>query len=273
MVRLIFFIFTFIGFGYKQAVAQTDSLKQLKLLKTIKGNFKDFTLDKLGNLLLVNERQQIKKLNNNYDSTAVFNDIRKYGQLYAIDASNPLKILLFYKDFSTIVVLDRFLNIRNTIDLRLGNIYQPKAICQSYDNNIWVFDELDFKIKKVDEKGTLLQETADLRILYNDAPKPITLIDNNKFLFGYDSAKGLLVMDYYGSVKNFVAFKNWQNIQTFTNGIIATTQSSIEFYEPGTINTKTLKLPITIFKDSKKIILSGRKLYVLFKDEVKIWEF
>jgi len=36
----------------------------------------------------------------------------------SIDVTNPLKILLYYKKFTTVVVLDRFLNIRNTINFR-----------------------------------------------------------------------------------------------------------------------------------------------------------
>ena len=50
------------------------------------------------------------------------------------------------------MVLDRFLNIRNTIDLRQSGIFQVSAVAQSYDNNIWVFDDLDSKIKKIDDR-------------------------------------------------------------------------------------------------------------------------
>ena len=72
---------------------------------------------------------------------AVFNNVKKFGKLSTIDVSIRLRYLLYYKDFSTIVVLDRLLAIRNTIDLRKQNIFQVNAIAQSYDNNIWLFDE------------------------------------------------------------------------------------------------------------------------------------
>jgi hypothetical protein len=35
-----------------------------------------------------------------------FNNVKKFGKISTIDVSNPLKVLLYYKDFSTIVVLD-----------------------------------------------------------------------------------------------------------------------------------------------------------------------
>ena len=55
-----------------------------------------------------------------------------------IDATNPLKILVYYREFTTIIELDRFLNIVNTIDLRNQNILQAKAVGLAYDNNVWV---------------------------------------------------------------------------------------------------------------------------------------
>ena len=54
---------------------------------------------------------------------AVFNDVKKYGNPTYIDVTNPLKILLYYKNYSTVVVLDRLLNTRNTINFRKQNIF------------------------------------------------------------------------------------------------------------------------------------------------------
>ena len=62
-------------------------------------------------------------------------------------------------------MLDRFLNVRNTIDLRSSGILQARAVAQSYDNNYWVFDELESKIKKVDDNGKVLLESADFRMI------------------------------------------------------------------------------------------------------------
>ena len=74
----------------------------------LQDSISDFSVDNLGNIFLVTGFQQLKKLDNNYDSVAVFNNVRRYGKLETIDVSNPLKVLLFYRDFNTVVVLDRF---------------------------------------------------------------------------------------------------------------------------------------------------------------------
>jgi hypothetical protein len=101
--------------------AQSDSA--FTLIKTINGDIIDFTVDNLDNIYILNSRNQVKKLNANGDSVAIYNDVKKFGQATLIDVSNPLKLLLYYKDFATVVVLDRFLNAVNVIDLRKQNIF------------------------------------------------------------------------------------------------------------------------------------------------------
>ncbi len=135
----------------EHANAQTDT--SFRAMNTIKGDIIAFTVDNLDNIYLLSSTNQVKKLNNKGDSAAIFNDVKKFGKATLIDVSNPLKILLYYRDFATIVVLDRFLTILNTIDLRKQNILQVRAIGQSYDNKIWVYDELENKLKKIDEDG------------------------------------------------------------------------------------------------------------------------
>ena len=73
--------------------------------------------------------------------------------------------------FATVVVLDRLLNVRNIIDLRKQNILQARAIGQSYDNKIWLYDEVENKLKKIDEDGKLLLETPDFRQLFGRCRK------------------------------------------------------------------------------------------------------
>jgi hypothetical protein len=126
----------------------------------------------LDNIYLLTTGNQLKKINNNGDSAGIFNDVKRYGNPSSIDVNNPLKILLYYKNYSTVVVLDRFLNMRNTINFRKQNIFTVNAISTSYDNNIWLFDEQNLKLKKIDDEGKVLQETIDWRNLFDTVPSP-----------------------------------------------------------------------------------------------------
>src|SRR5258705_1907932 len=186
------------------AIAQNDSL--FKPLTRIKGDIVAFAADNFDNIYLLNSYDQLKKIDAKGDSVAVFNNVRKYGKVAQLDVSNPLRVLLYYKDFSTVVILDRLLNVRSTIDLRKQDVFQVQAICLSYDNKIWLYDEFEHKLKKIDEDGKTLFATTDFRQLFNEAFSFTTICDQDGFLYLYDKNKGVYVFDYYGSLKNIFFF-------------------------------------------------------------------
>ncbi len=222
----------------------------------------DFTVDNLGNYYLLSKNNQLKKINANGDSLGVFNDVRRYGKLYSIDATNPLKVLLYYKTFSTVVVLDRFLNVVNTIDLRKQNIFQVKAIAQSYDNNIWLYDEQNNKLKKIGEDGKVLSETVDFRIIFDETPSPTQIFNQDGFVYLYDPEKGIYVFDIYGSFKTKISYLGLTDLSIFGKTIVGLEKQQMVAYTTGTLTANKLQLPALVAERQKTVIRPGH-LYVL----------
>lgn len=242
--------------------AQNDS--SFVVGKTIAGNFSYFTIDNLDNIYLLTNTNQLKKFSTNGDS-AVFNEVRKYGKLFSIDATNPLKVLLYYQNFATIAVLDRFLNTRNTINLRQQNIFKVRSIAASYDNNIWLFDEGDAKLKKVNDNGEVILETVDFRNIFDSIPSPTKIIDRDGYVTLYDSTKGFYTFDYYGAFKSRVPFLNWRNTEVIANTLYGFSDTVLYQYKQASLNLKEYKLPLT-FNDALQIKAAFNKVYVLHKE-------
>jgi hypothetical protein len=240
--------------------------------KTIDGEYVDFTVDNLGNYYLLSKENQLKKLNNLGDSMGVFNDVRRYGKLFSIDVTNPLKVLLYYKNFSTVVVLDRFLNIVNTMDLRKANIFQVKAIAQSYDNNIWIYDEQNNKLKRIGEKGEVIFETVDLRIIFDEVPSPIRIFDHDGFVYLYDPEKGFYIFDIYGSFKTKISYTGLSDVTVIGKTILGIENRFIIAYSAGTLNEKRVPLPENFFPYQKAVIQPGH-LYLLQNNTIKHFVF
>jgi len=250
--------------------AQTDSA--FLFVKTVKGDIVSFTVDNLDNIYLLSSSNQVKKLNSNGDSVAIFNDVKKFGQASLIDVSNPLKVLLYYRDFATIVVLDRFLNVRNTIDLRKQNILQARAIGQSYDNKIWLYDEVENKLKKIDEDGKLLMETPDFRQLFGQAPIPHKIFDEDKYVYLYDSARAVFVFDYYGAFKTKIPISGWKNFKVTGKYIFGSKDNQLFRYNIKTLRTEEWKMPEQLYM-AQSFNFSSSRLYALRKDSIEIYSF
>ena len=167
-------------------------------------------------------------------------------------------------------MLDRFLNVRNTIDLRSSGILQARAVAQSYDNNYWVFDELESKIKKVDDNGKVLLESADFRMIFTESYVPQRIIDENGMLFLYDEQKGWLIFDYYGAYKQHIDYAGWKDVSVLKDNLSG--RDNNVFY---TVNRKTFnQFKITSGTDLSqaiKIQRQANKLYVLNKDGLIVY--
>lgn len=248
---------------------KTDST--FKFLKNIPGSYSYLDVDVLGNIYLITDKNQLKKIRPNGDSLGVFNDVKKFGNPTLLDVSNPLKILLYYKNFSTVIILDRFLAIRNTINFRNQNIFKVKTLANSYDNNVWIFDEQNVSLKKISDEGNVISETLDLRQLFDTVPSPTQIIDRNNFVYLYDENKGFYIFDYYGSFKNNLPFLNWKRIAVYGNKLMGFVGDTFYSYEINSFNLKSYKLP-PFFKDYIDIKTMNGKIYLLKKEAVEIYD-
>ncbi len=266
-------IFTFLGLillNTECTLAQFDTSINIQQQSLIEGNYKDFYIDNFNNIYLINNDNQLKKFDDKSDSVAVSNALRKYGDIYSVDVSNPLKISVFYKDFSTLVILDRFLSNQNTIDLRQYGIIQALAAAQSYDNNYWVFDAVENKLKKINDNGNILFQTPDFRTIFNDAFAPQKIIDNTGFIYLYDINKGWLIFDYYGAYKQNIPQPGLNYVQVIKKDLFGfDSMQNIHRY-----NVKTFKESTYHFNkknaDLIKFQLDINNVYMLTKDGLYI---
>jgi len=255
----------------QSSFAQKPPSDSFVLVKTYSGNIADVAMDNLDNLYIVSTTGQIKKLNAAGDSVGVYNQTKNYGKLYTIDVSNPLKILLFYKDFSSIVILDRFLANQSAIDLKRYSILNPSAIGNSYDNNVWIYDDYDNKLKKIDEQGNKLLETADFRTVFNQQISPHKIFSNNGLVYLADSINGVFVFDNYGSFKKNIPVKNWQTIAIANNSIISTNNETLSVFNSSTQMQIQRKIPF--FKPYVHSFITPSKLVSFSNNSVQIYQY
>jgi len=249
--------------------AQQDSSYELK--RAVDGDIVDFTVDNLGNLYLLSADNRLKKTSSSGDSLAVYNDVRFFGKIYSIDATNPLKILLYYRDFSTIVALDRYLAVINTIDLRTTlNIYQARAIALAYDNNIWVYDDLEAKLKRVGDDGSLVDQTNDIRQLVDSVPDPFLISDQSGLVYLCDTIKGIYVFDHYGAYKNRLSLRGYQDFNVIDKYILARDQHYFYKYQMGGVDVQREQIP-SGFLPAIKITIMPSSIYVLKHNRLEIY--
>ena len=241
-------------------------------LGEIKGEFVYMKPDLLGNIFTLAQGGQLKKYNAVFDSTGVFNEVKRFGQLHSIKTDNPLRTLLYFKSYRTILLLDRFMQVVNKIDLRKTNIFQVNAIAQSYDNKIWLFDELDARLKKMNDQGVVELETSDLRLLLGLNPTPDVIFELDKYLCMYDAANGLMLFDQLGAYRNTIPLKGWNNVHGIGEIVIGIKGGKLMGYHLKNLKTmELLDLADQTIGSERQVVVCGQRLYILGLEGIVIY--
>ena len=264
------FLFLLTGLCISFVPVKAQETSSFTFIKKINSPVSSFAVDNIGGVYIITPENQLKKYNETGDSIGVFNQVTKYGKLTYVDVQNPWKAILYYQNFSTIVLLDKYLDVSTAINLRKQNIFKVKAVTASYDNNIWLFDEQDGKLKKIDDNGKVLSETVDFRLLFDSVPDPEKIIDRDGLVYLYDKTKGIYVFDYYGSFKTKLSFLHWDNIEVIGKTVYGFDKENIYKYTPPLPDCTTNKLPAEL-QNSSLIKLSNHKIYSLKDNQLTIY--
>lgn len=227
------------------------------------------TTDELGNVYVVSNRNGLVRYDLNGDSTSDFRMIQN-GKLGHVDATNPLKILAYYSDFSKIVLLDRMLTVKNEINLKQINLFNPPAVGISADGKVWVYDNVNAKLKKIDEQMKTLMESNDLRIETETAPQPVFLIEKNNSVYLCDKDLGIYVFDRQANFLHTLDIKDVSAIQVINNNIYFFQKQQLLSFNLSNNQVDKVSLP-DFTEEIVDVKAERNRLYLLYKDRLEIY--
>ncbi len=182
------------------ALSQQSS--KYKLLEVPKNN--QIEIDQYGYFYIIDQDNLIK-----YDSeghTLYHYSNKLLGNIDQIDISNPLRLLLFYKDQGLIIVLDNTLSQqKEPISLNELGLYQTSCIANSnFDNGIWLYDIDVNEIIKINHLSQINYRSGNLSVLIPNMEFPIlNLKEKNRKLYVVTRNK-IFVMDQFGSLLSVI---------------------------------------------------------------------
>ncbi|MEP7264147.1 MAG: hypothetical protein ABI772_06610 [Bacteroidota bacterium] len=165
---------------------------------TINPNFdaEIITGDILGNIYMVKGSELFK-----YDEKGIlccsFSD-KTYGEISSVDVRDPLRILLFYKPFAIVRLLDNKLAEQSLIDLRKLQLADPLLVCTSETQGMWVYDNATSRLYKYDAALQPVSLSNDLRQDIMHTINPTFMAESDYWLVMLDK-NALLVFDKMGS--------------------------------------------------------------------------
>lgn len=177
-------------------------------------------IDNLDNAYLIRDRFGLVKVNADGKMVATYST-SAYGPLFTVDASNPLNVLLFYRDFNTIVTVDNELSEIGVHKLGFRGFTDIGAVGFAQDNNFWIFDNTTMQLKKINAAGNVLESSENLfTIGLPIEERPNFLLARNNLVFVNAPANGILVFDLMGGYYKRIPVTGLSAFQIIDNMLV-----------------------------------------------------
>lgn len=228
------------------------------------------TVDELGNVYLVKENNELVRYSEQGDSNTSYRSVQN-GAIQQVDATNPLRILVYYPAYSKIVILDRMLSLKNELDLRTLRLLNTPAVASSADGKVWVYDQFNARLKKIDDQLNEVSVSNDLRQEIQQVPTVAYLTERNWKVYVCDTAKGIFIFDRYGNYVNTIPLTGVEELQVFGDQLVYRHADTLRSWDAAKVVSGTLLIPHPEWRIRNAKIIRD-KLYVLYADRMVLYK-
>ncbi len=227
-----------------------------------------FTTDNLQNVY-VWSHSSLKKLNAagkllyNYDN-------RSYGDITSLDVTDPMKVMVFYKNFPEVVFLDNTLSM-NGSPINPGQLGFPLTTlaCLSHDNGVWLYDAQNMQLVRLGLDMNIKQQTGNLMQLLGFPLDPDVLMEYNDYVYLNDTAQGILEFDEFGTYYRTIPVIGLKSFEVRDNDLYYTKSNRLHTFHLNTIMEDETPLPDSL---SGMARVEKNLLFEQYNDTIRIYE-
>jgi len=159
-------------------------------------NHRILEVDHLGNSYTI-EGDELKKFSSEKKLVSNYSD-PLLGEISSIDVSNPLRLLLFYKEFNQVLYLDQTLTpISDPIDLYTYSDNETQLCCNASSGGFWIFNKDDNQVFQISKQGEVINKSSLLSSFLKDG-FPSKMIEFQEKLYLLSPLGGLLILNKFG---------------------------------------------------------------------------
>ncbi|MBK8621960.1 MAG: hypothetical protein IPN79_09400 [Saprospiraceae bacterium] len=196
-------------------------------------------LDKLYRLYVVTTTNQVIHFDENNKEIFRFAN-KRIGNITDINVSNPIKIVIYNKDFGRILELDNTLAEIQEFSLSDFGFTDVSAIGVSNDDGFWIYDPLRFRLIKIYANGKRAFESANVSDFGLQALQISKIIENGNKVVLLDEGKRFLIFDNFGQYLSSYIADNARSFQFDGNNIYYFDGKDVKYISLSTFENQIL---------------------------------
>ncbi len=262
MKKLLYILIFITTSGFSQT--------EFKLIATIDVEADFFTTDNQSNVYVV-KGNELKKYNKAGKLLYKYSN-KNFGNIDFVDASNMLRLLLFYKNFLQVVFLDNTLSLDGEpVSIDNMELQQTQLVCTSFNNGIWLYDQQNLEVVRIAKTLEKTIQTGNLSLLLNITLRPNNLLEYDNKVYLNNPSTGILIFDIYGTYYKTIPIKDLQRFQPITDWVYYIDDKKIKAYNTKTTEEKFFESPDTDFinfrLETDVLILQSTKSIHLYSSQ------
>lgn len=243
------------------AQAQAEG-PELQLLRSfpLEHPVRYFNVDNLGAFYLITRSNELIKCDEN-GKWVGNHRAQVLGDLRQVDVANPLQLLLFYPEVSTLLQLDNMLYQTNRFEIGDLSLSDNSLVCRSFDNNFWLYDERSFRLRKLAFDLRTVVEGEWLQNEFSAALEPAYMLEQGERIYLSDPDLGIHVFDLYGRFLKTVPVTGVERFSIFEQYLYYVRGGKVFRYHLRQLSTEELALPART--KIRMVRVNQRGIYVL----------
>ncbi|MCK4561700.1 MAG: hypothetical protein KAT78_02230 [Flavobacteriaceae bacterium] len=179
------------------------------------------------------------------------------GVLTNVNIHNPFKIILFYRDFNAVIILDNKLNeLTDKIDFTKETLFNNvQFIGASSENNLWLLAN-DNKLHLYDFQNHLDKLETQALNFYQKSFIPTSIKSTYKNIWVF-SSNGVMQFNEYGSFIKYTQLENYDFISPYENGFIYLNKNDLSYL----VDNKIFKIQMELSLPIKSIFINRGVIY------------
>ncbi|MGB1205392.1 MAG: hypothetical protein ACPG5B_07095 [Chitinophagales bacterium] len=232
------------------------------------------TTDFLKSAYVITNKNQVMK----YDSTGnlIGNySENRYGQLTSIDAKSPFNVLMFYKEFSTLVSVDMRMSARRLYKLSSVDLNNIAAACLSDDNYIWLYDMDAGRLKKINHAYETIYQSVEVPQLVGQEVEPNFMMEKDGLIYLNIPKVGVMMFDIYGTYYtsvsvNELGFDDLESFQVLQHKILYFKEGHLFIYDVFQQEIDSYPIPKSL--EASDVKVEKGRLYMLDEEQLQFYK-
>jgi hypothetical protein len=222
------------------------------------------TTDQLGYYYEISENKIDKYLESGVLECSYSNNL--LGVIANVDVSNPQKVLVYFRDFTKILILDNTLSPSSeAIDLMDLELDQTSLVCRSYNDGAWYYDPVQYELIRKNQELITTNTSGNLANILSRNIVANFLVENNNRIYLNDKNSGVLVFDIYGTYLKTLPIIGVNSFQVKENQLVyCNVNNKIETYDFFTLEKKEYKP--NIYGAVTQVRVENNKIFILDKN-------